>query len=77
MIPMRIVLREISTHLLYVGFNSWTYEPETAKNFNSIEDAEGRAPPELLRELEVVLLFDDPRCELAVPLRGLKLNVKD
>jgi hypothetical protein len=65
---MRVLLREVSTGLFYVGFQQWSYETITARNFATIAEAEQHVAREGLRGMDLVLLYEDPRCEVVLPL---------
>jgi hypothetical protein len=47
--------------------SQWVRNPELALDFQTLERAEQRALLEQLA-LEIVLSYDNPRCELALPV---------
>jgi len=67
---MRVLLRQITTNLFYVGEGQWTYESETAKDFETLAEAERCAIREKLEGMELVLLNKHPHWEAFWPLKS-------
>jgi hypothetical protein len=66
---MRVVLRNRRTGLYYASCDRWVPDPSEALDLDAIEHAGRLAFEEGLTELEVVLDYDDPICQLALPIR--------
>ena len=66
---MRVILRNKKTGLYYAGCDQWIPEASQALDFDEIEHAGQLAFEVGFTELEVVLSYDDPVCQLALPIR--------
>jgi hypothetical protein len=66
---MKVLLRKTETSLYYVGTNQWTADSSSARDFEQVEDAIQLHRDEQLTGVEVVLSYDDPRCDLVLPIR--------
>lgn len=66
---MKVLLRNSRTKLYYGGPSIWVAEPGLAEELGSIERAAGILPREYRIALEVVLRYEEPRCELALPIQ--------
>jgi hypothetical protein len=71
--PMRVHLRHISSGLLFQEPDQWTAEMEKARAFRHSAEAMDLARHKGLREVEVLLTFEEPRSSvgLALPPQGL------
>ena len=66
---MKVLLRKTNTCLYYVGTNQWTADSKLARDFEQVEGAIQLHRAEQLTGVEVVLTYDDPLCDLVLPLR--------
>ena len=67
---MRVLLRQGKTKLYYVSLHQWTADPKSALDFDDVERAIKLSRDANLTEVEVVLVYDDPLCDLVLPIRG-------
>jgi hypothetical protein len=65
---MKVLLRNTKTNHYYVDNNQWTADSRYARDFQQVEQAIELQRNEQLRHLEVVLSFDDPLCDLVLPI---------
>jgi hypothetical protein len=68
---MKVLLRKISNSHYYVGTNRWTNDPKQARDFDQVDRAIQFHQDEKLTGVEVVLTYDDPFCDLVLPLGSL------
>ena len=66
---MKVLLRNTATRLYYVGNGEWTPDSRQARGFEQVEEAVLCHRAERLTAMEVVLRYDDPQCDLVLPLR--------
>ena len=65
---MRIILRDSLTGLYYGGNQTWCAGVSGAMNFDSFQKAALVALEEKLETANVVLRYEEPTCELVLPL---------
>jgi hypothetical protein len=65
---MKVLLRKTNNSPYYVGSNQWTTDSSQARDFGQVEDAIELHRDEHLTDVEVVLRYDDPICDLVLPL---------
>ena len=65
---MRVLLRQTRTKLYYDGRHQWTTDAGRAFDFDDVERAIKLGREAKLTEVEVVLAYDDPLCDLVLPL---------
>jgi hypothetical protein len=65
---MRVLLQNTKTRLYYAPFNQRLTESALALDFVSIPDAAKFAFEEDLGDMEIVLSYDDPQCEVHLPV---------
>jgi hypothetical protein len=65
---MRVLLRSAKTRLYCVGIDQWTQDPDGARDFELAEQAIQFGREEQLTGMEVVLSYDDPFCDLVLPI---------
>ena len=70
---MRVVLRHGGIGLYYAGRKHWVGNPASALDLKTIEQATGLSRDEAFEEMEILVTFDDPDCELRLPVRGKQL----
>jgi CheY-like chemotaxis protein len=64
----KVHLRERSSQRFYGGRDEWVAEKERALDFERIDLAEAVATAERLNEVEIVLAYEQPPCELTLPI---------
>ena len=62
-------LRNRETGQYYAGSNRWSANSSEAHDFETVESAIELARTQRLADMEVVLHYDDPACDLVLPLR--------
>jgi hypothetical protein len=72
---MKIILRDTLTGLYYGGNQTWCAEASEAMAFDSIQDAASAAQEQNLETVNVVLRYEQPTCELVLPLAMCLSNV--
>jgi hypothetical protein len=65
----RAVLHCTKTNLYYVAPNQWTADPKQARDFEQVHDATRIDREQQMTDMEVVLRYHDPSCDLVLPLR--------
>ena len=65
---MRVVLTHAAIGLYYVGRKHWVGNPESALDLGTIERAAELSRDESFKEMQIVVTYDDPVCELILPL---------
>ena len=68
MLSMRVLLRDSQSDEYFVERGQWTYSMEDAFDFRDTRYAVQAAPKTGRAELEIVLSFDDPSSNAAIPL---------
>ncbi len=63
---MKILLRDAETRLFEGESGAWTPELSEAVRFTTLENAGQQALAYCEREVEVVLQYEDPPCEMAL-----------
>ena len=63
----QVLLRHSPTRMFYAGHRRWQ-SVQDAFDFERIDLAEGVALAENLRDVEIVLVYQSPSCELTVPV---------
>ena len=65
---MKIILRDLLTGLYYGGNQTWCVGASGAMDFDSIQTAASVAQEQKLATVSVVLRYEEPTCELVLPL---------
>ena len=65
---MKIILRDSLTGLYYGGNQTWCAGVSGAMDFDSFQAAASGALEEKLETVNVVLRYEEPTCELVLPL---------
>jgi hypothetical protein len=65
---MKIILRDSLTGLYYGGNQTWCVRVSGAKEFDSFQTAASLALEEKFETANVVLRYEEPTCELVLPL---------
>jgi hypothetical protein len=66
---MRVVLKHAELGLYYAGHKHWVGDPDSALDLATIERATELSRDESFAEMDIVVTYDDPICELVLPLR--------
>ena len=66
---MQVVLRCAGIGLYYAGRQHWVSNPGSALDLETIERAAELSRDESFGEMDIVVTYDDPSCELVLPLR--------
>ena len=66
---MRVVLKHAELGLYYAGHKHWVGDPDSALDLATIEHATELSRDESFGEMDIVVTYDDPVCELVLPLR--------
>jgi hypothetical protein len=65
---VKIILKDSLTGLYYSGNQTWCTKVSEAMNFGTFDTAASTAFEEKPESVNVVLRFEEPECELALPL---------
>jgi hypothetical protein len=63
---MKVLLKSTQTRLYYGGQNVWVSEVAQAIDFRVLQTAGRLVKEKRMQEVDVVLKYDEPQCELAV-----------
>jgi len=66
---MKVLLRHAGIGLYYAGHKHWVGNPEAALDLGTVERATELSREEAFEEMDMVVTYDDPTCELVLPLR--------
>lgn len=66
---MRVLLRNARIGLYYAGRKHWVGKADAAANLMTIERAAELSAEENFDQMEVLVDYDDPNCELVLPLK--------
>ncbi len=69
---MRVVLRHAVIGLYYAGRKVWVGDPDSALDLETIERATELSHDNSFGDVDIVVAYDDPCCELVLPLRRKK-----
>ena len=65
---MRVVLTHAAIGLYYAGRKHWVGNSDSALDLGTIERAAELSRDESFKEMQIVVTYDDPVCELVLPL---------
>ena len=65
----RVFLRNRDTGQYYAGPSGWVGDGDGAHDFGTVEKAVELARTQQLAVMEVVLRYDNPGCDLVLPIR--------
>jgi hypothetical protein len=65
----RVLLRNRETGQYYAGPSGWIKNCDATHCFDNVEDAVQSGRTQKLAGVEVVLRYEDPACDLVLPLR--------
>jgi len=66
---MRVLLRNTETGRFFAGADRWETRPALAFDFLTVESAVLQGRAEKSARLEIVLSYEDPPCELVLPVQ--------
>ena len=66
---MKVLLRNPAVGLYYAGRKHWVGKPEAAADLMTIERATELSGDENFDQMEILVNFDDPFCDLVLPLK--------
>ena len=69
---MSVLLRNSRIGLYYAGRKHWVGNPDTAADLQTIEHATELSRDENFEQMEIVVGYEDPLCELVLPLSTRK-----
>ena len=69
---MAVLLRHAFGGLFYAGPKHWVSNPKSALDLGSIEQATEASRDEIFPEMDIVVTYDDPSCDLVLALRRKK-----
>jgi hypothetical protein len=70
---MRVVLRHAGIGLYYAGRKHWVGDAGLALDLESIERATELSREEAFEEMEIIVTYDDPCCELILSVFGFRV----
>jgi len=65
---MRVMLRHPGIGLYYAGRKHWVGNASSALDLESVEHAKELSRDEAFEEMEIIVTYDDPSCEMVLPL---------
>lgn len=65
---MRVVLRNAGIGLYYAGRKHWVGNPDSTLDLETIERATELSRDETFEEMEILVNYDDPACDLVLSL---------
>ena len=69
---MKVLLRNPRIGLYYAGRKHWVGRPDAAADLGTIERATEVSRDEDFDQMEILVDYGDPTCELVLPLRAQK-----
>ena len=69
---MRVILRHPQIGLYFAGRKHWAGSPGSALDLGTIEQATEFSRDEDFEEMDIVVSYEDPVCELVLPVRRKK-----
>ena len=66
---MRILLHNGITRRFYAGGEAWTEDVSRAVDFRTVKNLEEHARRKRLGPVEIIFSYEQPRCDLRVPLQ--------
>jgi hypothetical protein len=66
---MSVILRNSRIGLYYAGRKHWVGTPDAAVDLGTIEHATELSRDENFDEMEILVDYNDPNCELVLPLK--------
>lgn len=74
---MKIILRDALTRLYYGGDQTWSAVVSEAMEFDCVRTAASAAQERKLNTVHIVLRYEEPMCELALPLEPYLFEMAD
>ena len=69
MLGVKVLLRNCRAGLYYAGRKHWVGKPDAAADLMTIEHATELSADENFDQMEILLDYGDPACELVIPLK--------
>ena len=69
---MKVLLRHAVIGLYYAGRKHWVGNPDSALDLGTIERATELSREEEFGDMDIMVTYEDPSCELVLPLRRSK-----
>ena len=66
---MRVLLRHAVIGLYYAGRKHWVGDPGSALDLGTVEQATELSREEEFGDMDILVTYDDPSCELVLPIR--------
>jgi hypothetical protein len=66
---VKVLLRSCQAGLYYAGRKHWVGKPEAAADLMTIERATELSADENFDQMEILVDYDDPGCEVVLPLK--------
>ena len=66
---MKVLLRNARIGIYYAGWKHWVGKPAAAADLMTIERATELSRDENFDQMEILVDYDDPACELVIPLK--------
>ena len=67
---MRVLLRDTETGRFFAGADRWETSSALAFDFLTVESAASQSRAVTSGKLEIVLSYEDPPCELVLPVQS-------
>jgi hypothetical protein len=71
---MSVILRNSRIGLYYAGRKHWVGRPDAAVDLGTIEHATELSRDENFDEMEILVDYNDPNCELVLPLKPRRVQ---
>ncbi len=71
---MSVLLRNARIGLYYAGPKHWVGNPSAAADLGSIEHATELSRDENFEQMEIIVGYGDPVCELVLPIKSRNTN---
>ena len=68
LLQMKVLLRNQHNGHYYAGQNEWSTKSSSAYDFEEVQSAVRFVRTQQLKGIEAVLRYDDPACDLVLPL---------
>lgn len=69
---MRVLLRHPGIGLYYAGRKHWVGNPGSALDLGTVEQAAQLSRDESFEDMDIVVTYGDPCCDLVLPIRRKK-----
>jgi hypothetical protein len=73
---MKVLLKHAGIGLYYAGRKHWVGDADSALDLETVERATELSRDESFMEMDIVVTYDEPGCELVLPLRQRGLQAE-